>query len=263
MCLAGEAEAGSAGEQPVEEYPAGNSSRRWRWGIGVRFPTGSRCLPVICLRKKIPFMSDGISRSSGPERGRGRPPGVDTSGRLTIQMRPATKARLELLGALQRRPLWQIVDSALLLYISTLPEAVRHVIESSDTAGRSDRPTTAVSHAGPERQWVSLAEFVGSGEFGGSSMSRLTTAEIIRSAKTRGIDPRPYLDGTRAGRNRLELAIRHRSEVLEALVRGESIPDVALAAYPDLASAKQKAEIRGTVPRRSPNRTSDRWISHA
>jgi hypothetical protein len=178
-------------------------------------------------------------------------------------MRPATKARLELLGALQRRPLWQIVDSALLLYISTLPEAVRHVIESSDTAGRSDRPTTAVSHAGPERQWVSLAEFVGSGEFGGSSMSRLTTAEIIRSAKTRGIDPRPYLDGTRAGRNRLELAIRHRSEVLEALVRGESIPDVALAAYPDLASAKQKAEIRGTVPRRSPNRTSDRWISHA
>ncbi len=215
-------------------------------------------ISVICLRKKIPFMSDGISRSSGPERGRGRPPGVDTSGRLTIQMRPATKASLELLGALQRRPLWKIVDAALLLYISTLPEADRRAIESCHTVGRSDRPTTGVSHADPERQWVSLAEFIGSGEFGGSSMSRLTTQEITTSAKKRGIDPRPYLDGTRAGRNRLELAIRHRSEVLEALARGEKVPDVALAAYPDLASAKQRAEARSTIPPRFPNRTSDR-----
>jgi hypothetical protein len=173
-------------------------------------------------------------------------------------MRPATKASLELLGALQRRPLWKIVDAALLLYISTLPEADRRAIESCHTVGRSDRPTTGVSHADPERQWVSLAEFIGSGEFGGSSMSRLTTQEITTSAKKRGIDPRPYLDGTRAGRNRLELAIRHRSEVLEALARGEKVPDVALAAYPDLASAKQRAEARSTIPPRFPNRTSDR-----
>ena len=67
-----------------------------------------------------------------------------------------------------------------------------------------------------------------------SSMSRLTTKEITASARKCGIDPRVYLDGTRAGRNRLELAIRHRCEVLEALQRGETVPAVALAACPDL-----------------------------
>jgi hypothetical protein len=41
-------------------------------------------------------------------------------------------------------------------------------------------------------------------------MSRLTKKEITVSAKKLGIDPVVYLDGTRAGRNRLELAIRHR-----------------------------------------------------
>jgi hypothetical protein len=67
-----------------------------------------------------------MSRSDAARRG--RPPGVDTSGRLTIQMRPATKTRLESLGALQRRPLWQIVETALLLCISTLPEADRRAV---------------------------------------------------------------------------------------------------------------------------------------
>jgi hypothetical protein len=168
------------------------------------------------------------------ERGRGRPPGVDTSGRLTIQMRPATKIRLESLGALQRRPLWQIVDSALLLYISTLPEADRRAIENAGAAGLPVATVTG-RPADSGKEWMSLAEFVGSGEFGGSSMSRLSKREISAAARKRGIDPRPYLDGTRAGRNRLELAIQHRSEVLEALARGESVPNVALESYPDLA----------------------------
>src|SRR6266700_1693169 len=174
-----------------------------------------------------------MGQSDGAKRGRGRPPGADTSGRLTIQMRPALKTRLEFLGALQRRPLWQIVDTALHLYISTLPEADRRAIGSLDTVSRIGRPA-AVPPADPDKEWVSLAEFIGSGEFGGSSMSRLSTKEITASARKCGIDPRVYLDGTRAGRNRLELAIRHRCEVLEALQRGETVPAVALAAYPDL-----------------------------
>jgi hypothetical protein len=178
-------------------------------------------------------MRDGMSRSESAKRGRGRPPGVDTSGRLTIQMRPATKTRLESLGAFERRPLWQIVDAALHLYISTLSEADRRAVENPSAF---DWPvaSAAAPSTDPGKEWVSLAEFVGSGEFGGSSMSRLTTKEIAASARKRGIDPRVYLDGTRAGRNRLELAIQHRSEVLEALQRGETVPAVALAAYPDL-----------------------------
>lgn len=167
-----------------------------------------------------------MSRSGGARRG--RPRGVDTSGRLTIQMRPLTKSRLESLGALQRRPLWQIVDTAIHLYIQTLPEAERRVVESPADSGRID----------PNRPWVSLSEFVGSGEFGGSSMSRLSAKEITAAAKKRGVDPALYLDGTRAGRNRLELAIQHRSEVLAALERGETVPDVALRSYPDLAPLK-------------------------
>src|SRR6266700_2375493 len=178
-------------------------------------------------------MLDGMSRSEGAKRGRGRPPGVDTSGRLTIQMRPATKARLESLGAFEQRPLWQIVDAAIHLCIGTLPEADRRAVENPSAF---DWPVAAASAppADPGKEWVSLAEFIGSGEFGGSSMSRLTTKEITASARKCGIDPRVYLDGTRAGRNRLELAIRHRCEVLEALRRGETVPAVALAAYPDL-----------------------------
>ena len=195
-------------------------------------------------------------RSDGAKGGRGRRPGVDTSGRLTIQMRPVTKTRLELLSALQRRPLWQIVDTALRLYIGTLPEAERRAVENPAAVGPV--AATAVPRADPEKQWVSLAEFIGSGAFGGSSMSRLSTKEIRVSAKKRGVDPDVYLDGTRAGRNRLELAIHHRSEVLAALRRGETIPDVALQAYPDLASSKQRVRERSPVSRRFPNQTSDR-----
>jgi hypothetical protein len=90
----------------------------------------------------------------------------------------------------------------------------------------------------PDKQWASLADFIGSGEYGGSGMSRLSTKEIVASAKKRGIDPGVYPDGTRAGRNRLELAIQHRSEVPEALAGGSFVPDVALEAYPDMASHK-------------------------
>ena len=90
----------------------------------------------------------------------------------------------------------------------------------------------------PDKEWTSLADFIGTGEYGGSSMSRLSTKEITAAAKKRGIDPGVYLDGRRAGRNRLELAIQHRSEVLEAIAGGNFVPDVALEAYPDLASHK-------------------------
>ncbi len=190
-----------------------------------------------------------MSRSNNGKRGRGRPPGVDTSGRLTIQMRPVTKTRLESLSALQRRPFWQIVDTALHLYIGTLPEADRRALE---------RPAIAAPPGDPDKQWVSLAEFIGSGEYGGSSMSRLSTTQIAAAAKKRGINPAAYFDGTRAGRNRLELAIKHRCEVLDALARDEIVPDVALEAYPDLASPKQRMPDRSPIPRRFPDRTSDR-----
>jgi|HubBroStandDraft_4_1064222.scaffolds.fasta_scaffold269024_2 hypothetical protein len=195
-------------------------------------------------------------RSDGAKRGRGRPPGVDTSGRLTIQMRPVTKTRLEWLGALQRRPLWQIVDTALQLYISTLPETERRAVENPGAIGPV--ATAATPRADPDKQWVSLAAFIGSGAFGGASVSRLSTGEIRLAAKKRGIDPGVYLDGTRAGRNRLELAIRHRSEVVAALQRGETVPDVALEAYPDLAAFKPRVGERSPLPRRFPGQTSDR-----
>src|SRR5258708_1462271 len=104
------------------------------------------------------------STSRGDEAKRGRPRGVDTSGRLTIQMRPATKTRLESLGALERRPLWQIVDSALHLYIGALPETDRRAVEGLAAVDRIDRPAIA-PRVDPDKQWVSLADFIGSGEF--------------------------------------------------------------------------------------------------
>jgi hypothetical protein len=80
-------------------------------------------------------------------------------------------------------------------------------------------------------------------------MSRLSTKEIVASAKKRGIDPGIYLDGTRAGRNRLELAIQHRSKVLEALAGGSFVLDVALEADPDLAPHRPPGTARQATGR--------------
>jgi hypothetical protein len=102
--------------------------------------------------------------------------GVDTSlsRRLTIQMRPALKPDWNCpvhCSDVRFGRLWTPRSS---FTSDTLPEAVA-AIESSRNDSRSDRPTTGLLHADPERQRVSLApNSFGSGEFGSSSMSRLS-----------------------------------------------------------------------------------------
>ena len=85
------------------------------------------------------------------------------------------------LGDPRRRPLWQIVDSALHFYIGSLPEADRRHRYPGATglavAARTPRHNESVG------EWVSLADFIGSGEFGGSGMSRLSKKAIGASAR--------------------------------------------------------------------------------
>ncbi len=78
-----------------------------------------------------------LDGSSGRSPGR-RPTGVSASGKpelvsnypkLTISMKPASKARLEALSALTRQPAWRIVDEALKQYMETIPADDKWAIE--------------------------------------------------------------------------------------------------------------------------------------
>jgi hypothetical protein len=97
----------------------------------------------------------------------------------------------------------------------------------------------------PEKVWLSLWEFVGATgnrpyrvlmekEEWDSSLSGLTTRELRVVATRAGVDPAKYLNGTRTGRKNLEHAVQHRTEVVDALQRGEDLPLCALESYPDL-----------------------------
>lgn len=85
------------------------------------------------------------------KRTRGRPPaGTGEDGKpqlvsrypkLTISMKPATKARLEAASTLSRLPAWRIVDEALGRYMETVSPEDRKAIESM--ARRMEEKLTA------------------------------------------------------------------------------------------------------------------------
>ena len=76
---------------------------------------------------------------SGDSPGRGRPPaGRSDSGspelvskypKLTISMKPDTKARLEAYSTLTRRPSWRIVDEALRDFLENIPADDKWAVE--------------------------------------------------------------------------------------------------------------------------------------
>ena len=49
--------------------------------------------------------------------------------KMTISMRPATKARLEAYCTLSRQAAWQIVDDAVKMYLETIPAEDKFAVE--------------------------------------------------------------------------------------------------------------------------------------
>jgi predicted transcriptional regulator len=69
-------------------------------------------------------------------KGRGRPPAGDTGEevrgypKMTVMMKPATKAQLKALSLMTRKPAWRILDQALADYVKALPAEDRRALES-------------------------------------------------------------------------------------------------------------------------------------
>lgn len=71
--------------------------------------------------------------------GRGRPPAgkaengtaelVSAYPKLTISMKPDTRARLDAYSTLTRRPVWRIVDEALRSYLENIPADDKWAVE--------------------------------------------------------------------------------------------------------------------------------------
>ena len=59
----------------------------------------------------------------------GKPELVSNYPKLTISMKPASKARLEALSALTRQPAWRIIDEALKQYMNTIAAEDKWAIE--------------------------------------------------------------------------------------------------------------------------------------
>jgi hypothetical protein len=75
-------------------------------------------------------------KPSAPEkRRRGRPPAgpdgkeVRSLPSLTIRLPGGTKRQLEALAVLEGKPLWRLIDGAVLAYVRALPDADRRAVE--------------------------------------------------------------------------------------------------------------------------------------
>ncbi len=81
-------------------------------------------------------MPNSESRRSGqrgrPPAGRGKDGGPEKVSRypkLTISMKPETKARLEAYATLTRQPAWRIIEEALRSYLETIPADDKWAVE--------------------------------------------------------------------------------------------------------------------------------------
>lgn len=59
----------------------------------------------------------------------GKPEKVSEYPKLTVSMKPGTKARLEAYSTLSRQPAWRIVEDALKHYLETIPADDKWAVE--------------------------------------------------------------------------------------------------------------------------------------
>jgi DNA polymerase III beta subunit len=154
---------------------------------------------------------------------------------------------------------------------------------SGKDQARTDIPLAGQTKPERPRAIEESAPEAPSGEFGKSSLSRLSDKEIRAAAAKDGIDPEPYLaeragpGGNRTGRNKLEHAIFEAGEARKAKGVIQPNAEAPAAAPVEAAPGKTKAEqiaanearIRelesklgasGTVPATKPNPTTTKTV---
>jgi len=69
----------------------------------------------------------------------GRPEKTSEYPKLTVSIRPTTKARLDAVTALENRPAWKVVEDGITLYVEGMPAEDRRIVESITKRTESKR----------------------------------------------------------------------------------------------------------------------------
>lgn len=129
-------------------------------------------------------------------------------------------------------------DDAALKFLEKLRStASRRQVESADMDRVQEiiRGAAAEPERSKESHEILPSDFIGDGEFGGSSLSRLKPAELVNLAQRNNVPFKAYKSKpTRENRNKLERAIMHEGNVRDALRTGKTVPPEVLAQYPHL-----------------------------
>ena len=80
----------------------------------------------------------GVMKSKNPKMGRppagttldGKPERTSEYPKLTVSIRPATKARLDAATAIEKKPAWKIVEEGITLYVGRMPVEDRRIVET-------------------------------------------------------------------------------------------------------------------------------------
>ena len=60
----------------------------------------------------------------------GKPEKTSEYPKLTVSIRPATKARLDAVTALEKKPAWRVVEDGITLYVDKLPPEDRRMVDA-------------------------------------------------------------------------------------------------------------------------------------
>jgi predicted RNA-binding protein Jag len=60
----------------------------------------------------------------------GKPEKTSEYPKLTVSIRPATKARLDAVTALEKKPAWRVVEDGITLYVGGMPAEDRRMVDA-------------------------------------------------------------------------------------------------------------------------------------
>ena len=60
----------------------------------------------------------------------GKPEKTSEYPKLTVSIRPATKAKLDAVTALEKKPAWKVVEDGITLYVDKMPAEDRRMVET-------------------------------------------------------------------------------------------------------------------------------------
>jgi hypothetical protein len=95
---------------------------------------------IILLVAFFPNMkySGGMRSKTAPKMGRppagtaldGKPEKTSEYPKLTVSIRPNTKAKLDAVSAIEKKSAWRIVDEGITLYVEGMPEEDRRMVDA-------------------------------------------------------------------------------------------------------------------------------------